>query len=131
MSVSNGRFQRKLTNGRNLDDGVGVGFNQTHKTVDVVGKVLPPDVFTARSWGLLHQAGILTTPHHDAEGGGTFVVPFSGCKIWICIRIKDPEIDRKTFAEYISRVADRDEVLSTFKERIQCQVIYAYPGDLM
>ncbi|KAH0833798.1 hypothetical protein J3R83DRAFT_10946 [Lanmaoa asiatica] len=113
-----------------LDDGISVGFNQTHHLIDVDGSDLPPDTFLVGSWGLLHQAAILTYPHHDAEGACTWVMPYNGCKVWICIKVK-ASFDRKKLAEFLAKLANRENVMSSFEDDVECEIVYLYPGDLV
>ncbi|KAF8418657.1 hypothetical protein L210DRAFT_3655539 [Boletus edulis BED1] len=112
-----------------LDDGISVGFNQTHHVVDVDGSDLPPDTFLVGSWGLLHQAAIMTYPHHDAEGACTWVMPYNGCKIWTCIKVKT-RFDRKELATFLAKLANRENSMSGFGDDVECETAYLYPGDL-
>ncbi|KAH0826479.1 hypothetical protein J3R83DRAFT_5482 [Lanmaoa asiatica] len=113
-----------------LDDGISTGFNQTHHLVDVEGSDLPPDTFLVSSWGLLHQAAIVTYPHHDAEGACTWVMPYNGCKVWTCIKVRSL-FDRKKLAGFLAKLANRENIMSSFEDDVECETVYLYPGDLV
>lgn len=47
------------------------------------------DVVHTQSWGLLHQAGSVTYPHHNTAGQHIWVLNMAGYKFWIIFKIKD------------------------------------------
>ncbi|KAG2034363.1 hypothetical protein BDR03DRAFT_984361 [Suillus americanus] len=57
---------------RQLDHGIGHGWNQTTTNYPIQDKV-HPDNFLLNGWSLLHQSGVLTDAHQDSDGGVTFV----------------------------------------------------------
>ncbi|KAF8547667.1 hypothetical protein OG21DRAFT_1527002 [Imleria badia] len=113
-----------------LDNGISVGFNQTHQVVDVGGMNLPPDTLLVGSWGLLYQVAIVTYLHHNADGACTWVMPYNRCKIWTCIKVKTP-FDYKKLTSFYATLTNRDNALSDFEDNIECETIYQYAGDLV
>ncbi|KAG6370429.1 hypothetical protein JVT61DRAFT_12043 [Boletus reticuloceps] len=112
-----------------LDDGILVGFNQTHHIVDVDGSDLPLDTFLVSLWGLLYQTAIMMYPHHNAEGACTWVMPYNGCKVWTCIKVKT-WFDHKELAIFVAKLANRENPMSGFGDDVECETAYLYPGDL-
>lgn len=94
-------------------------------------KKLPGDVWTVRSWGLAHHAGIVTYPHHDADGAGTFVIPYSGSKNWVCIKVKPEVVPRNNLSDFLEALTDPDTLLSDFSDSIDVETIHVSRGDLM
>ncbi|KAF8065969.1 hypothetical protein FPV67DRAFT_1670545 [Lyophyllum atratum] len=72
-----------------LDDGYSWGYNNLPEILK--GERLVGDFHRARSWALLHHAGVLTFIHHDAEGLLTFIRILIGGKMWGIVRPKDYE----------------------------------------
>ncbi|KAH0825904.1 hypothetical protein J3R83DRAFT_7657 [Lanmaoa asiatica] len=114
-----------------LDDGLTMGWNQTQGAITVDEKLLPGDVWTIRSWGLAHHAGVLTYIHHDSEGLGTHIIPFSGIKNWIIVSTKRGKVTRDELTTFLMELTDSDRLLSQFTDKIDCETIHLYPGDLI
>ncbi|KAG6370691.1 hypothetical protein JVT61DRAFT_11072 [Boletus reticuloceps] len=81
-------------------------------------------------WGLLHQTAIITYPHHNAEGPCTWVMPYNGCKVWMCIKVKKL-LHQKKFASFLAMLANRENLMSSFEGDVECETIYLYPGNLV
>ena len=99
------------------------------------------DAIYTKNWELIHTAGAVTLEHHDAEGFGTFLYIWHGCKMWgIC---RPPGYtDAKTRAEldklnemFIRQNWDGElpELWQLEWEKLGGKVfsITARPGDLM
>lgn len=67
---------------RNLNHGLVHGWNHTTYNIDIKQNVHQEN-FTVKGWGLLHHAGFLAYPHHDAKGSVTWVKMEFGIKFWI------------------------------------------------
>lgn len=93
--------------------------------------LIPGDVWTVRSWGLAHHAGILTYPHHDAEGASTYVIPLSGVKNWVTICLKDGKVTRDKLPAFLEDLSSSDQLLSQFADKVDFETIHLHPGDLM
>lgn len=89
------------------------------------------DLWTVRSWRLAHHAGILTYPHHDAEGAGTFVIPYSGTKIWLCIKVNSQKVPRDELSNLCAEISSPDEPLSRLGDAIRVETVHANTGDLV
>lgn len=92
--------------------------------------MLSGDVWTVRSWGLLHHAGILTHAHHDAEGALTWAGNLFGEKNWVVLFFKNPP-PREQLAEFLTQLSDPKKRLREFADRIEAQTLHVHPGDLM
>ncbi|KIK37150.1 hypothetical protein CY34DRAFT_109229 [Suillus luteus UH-Slu-Lm8-n1] len=90
-----------------------------------------PDVFLNRSWGLLHQAGIYTAPHHDSNGKNTFVKIVSGMKMWCVYHLDDASVPRDQAADVFHRLCDIDGDLSQLPEGLVAEVIILHAGDML
>jgi len=113
-----------------LDDGLTLGWAQTQGGIPVDNQMIPGDVWTVRSWGIAHHAGILTYPHHDAEGALTFVVPLAGIKNWVIIRAKACKQEREDFTRLLLDVSSSQRLLSDSKQQVDVETVHLYPGDL-
>ncbi|KAI9452915.1 hypothetical protein HD554DRAFT_2179724 [Boletus coccyginus] len=113
-----------------LDDGLCLGWAQTQGDIPVDNQMMPGDVWTVRSWGIAHHAGILTYPHHDAEGAGTFVAPLAGIKNWMIIVTKARKQERGQFMCLLTDLTDSQRLLSDLKQQVDAETIHLYPGDL-
>ncbi|KAG1753303.1 hypothetical protein EDB19DRAFT_1824049 [Suillus lakei] len=67
-----------------------------------------PDVFLGQSWGLLHQAGIYTTPHHDSNRQNTFITIVSSIKMWSIYDIEDTLLSCDEAAGLFNRLCNID-----------------------
>ncbi|KAF8418644.1 hypothetical protein L210DRAFT_3655529 [Boletus edulis BED1] len=114
-----------------LDDGQCIGWNQTQQSVPVSDKLIHGDIWTSRSWGLLHHAGILTYPHHDAEGMCTFAIPMSGAKSWVLMFPKKGALSRSELPAYLRKLTDPTKSPSAFSDKIHMEVVHLVAGDLI
>lgn len=89
------------------------------------------DIFLNRSWGLLHQAGIYTAPHHDSNGKNTFVKIVSGMKMWCVYHLDDASVPRDQAADVFHRLCDIDGDLSQLPEGLVAEVIILHAGDML
>jgi hypothetical protein len=90
-----------------------------------------PDTFLNRSWGLLHQAGIYTAPHHDSNGKVTFVKIVSGMKMWCVYYLDDASVPRDEAADIFYRLCDIDSDLSKLPKGLVAEVIILHAGDML
>lgn len=68
---------------------------------------VPPDVWRTRLWVLLHHAGFLTYPHHDANGLMTYILPEDGWKFWAIMAPK-----------HLTGSESREQLTKLFEESI-------------
>ncbi len=101
----------------------------------------------ARSWALIHHAGIFTPPHHDADGYAVWIKVVAGSKAW-CI-IKPRNEGSLTKEEYLSAldpltleegsgegmdedVGEKNEHLSALsKGDFDIEYVWLNPGDIL
>ncbi|KAG1828889.1 hypothetical protein DFJ58DRAFT_737581 [Suillus subalutaceus] len=115
---------------RNLDHGLAHGWNQT--TYDVpISSNIHPENFTVKGWALLHHAGFLTYPHHDAEGSLTWVRIEVGVKFWVVFRPKDRQNDRKHLQDFALRLGNFTENEAWIRANCDAEVITLLPGDIL
>ncbi|KAF8549165.1 hypothetical protein OG21DRAFT_1500591 [Imleria badia] len=114
-----------------LDDGLCLGWAQTQGLVPVDNQLLPGDIWTVGSWAIAHHAGIVTYPHHDAEGAGTYAIPLSGIKNWVLFAIKDQQITRQRLPRFLANLSHPDSRLDEFLAQVDAETIHLYPGDLI
>ena len=81
-----------------------------------------------RSWALGHHAGIVTYPHHDADGAGTFAIVTSGVKNWVVMR---PKHSRKALPHFLARLSTSTSRLPDFSHSMEAETIHLHPGDLL
>jgi hypothetical protein len=115
---------------RNLDHGLAHGWNHTTYDVPIISNVHPEN-FTVKGWGLLHHAGFLTYPHHDAEGSLTWVKMEVGMKFWVVFRPIDRHDDRKHLQEIAIKLGDFTENEVWIRENCHAEVITIMPGDML
>ncbi|KAH7921359.1 hypothetical protein BV22DRAFT_1132340 [Leucogyrophana mollusca] len=114
-----------------LDDGLAVGFSQTTTQYSLEGKSVSSDVHSARSWGLAHQAAVMTYTHHDADGAGTYIIVLSGAKFWTVVFEKDPKRRHGDMRKTAPTITNMD-CLGEYDEAVyEVETIYAFPGDLI
>ncbi|KAG2352812.1 hypothetical protein BDR07DRAFT_1497598 [Suillus spraguei] len=113
-----------------LDHGLVYGWNQTTVDCPIRSGKVHPDNFTVKSWALLHQAGYVSYPHHDADGAVTFLQIQSGVKFWVVFRTKE-KLSRTALQKAQMLFANwrnnREEIDSTWHG----EVITLLPGDLL
>lgn len=90
-----------------------------------------PDAFLNRSWGLLHQAGIYTAPHHDSNGRITFVRIVSGMKMWAVYDLEDTSASRDEASDAFYRLCDIDSDLSQLPKGLVAEVVVLHAGDML
>jgi hypothetical protein len=115
---------------RNIDHGLVHGWNATTYDVPVVSKVHPEN-FTVKGWGLLHHAGFLTYPHHDAEGSVTWIKMEVGIKFWVIFHPKDRLNDRKHLQELAIKLGNFTHNIPWIKEHCDAELVTLYPGDML
>jgi hypothetical protein len=84
-----------------------------------------------KGWGLLHQAGYLTYPHHDAEGTLTWVRMEFGLKFWTVFRLKAQYDDRIHIQEVVCRLGNLTEHEAWAREHCDAEVITLTRGDIL
>ncbi|KAG2368455.1 hypothetical protein BDR07DRAFT_1478227 [Suillus spraguei] len=115
---------------RNLDHGIAHGWNETTYDVPITSNVHPEN-FTAKGWALLHHAGYLTYPHHDAEGSLTWVRMEVGVKFWVVFRPKDRQNDRKHLQDFALKLGNFTENQAWIRANCDAEVITLLPGDIL
>ncbi|KAG2110434.1 hypothetical protein BD769DRAFT_1674595 [Suillus cothurnatus] len=90
-----------------------------------------PDVFLNRSWGLLHQAGIYTAPHHDSNGRISYVRIVSGMKMWAVYDLEDTSVSREEASDAFYRLCDIDSDLSQLPKGLVAEVVVLHAGDIL
>lgn len=115
---------------RNLDHGLVYGWNQTAHSVPILSKVHPEN-FTVKGWAILHHAGYLTYPHHDAEGTLTWLRMEIGVKFWAVFRPKNNHHDRNHLQEFVTRLVDFTNHEEWVRKHCDGEVIVLRPGDIV
>lgn len=113
---------------RRLDDGMGIGWAQTHTTARYESMHLPADIWSGRTWGMAHHAGIVSYAHHDAAGAATYCIPMAGVKSWV---IFSPNITRNKMKSTLGDLICGGMVPSKHSDGVGCETIHLYPGDLL
>ena len=93
------------------------------------GTKVPADIWTVRSWALRHHAAITTYPHHDTEGAATFVIPISGVKNWVAIRVK--QTTRNGLPGFLTELGGHKCSITDFLDHVEAETIHLNPGDLV
>jgi hypothetical protein len=114
----------------NLDHGLAYGWSQTTHRVPIISKVHPEN-FTVRGWGILHHAGYLSYPHHDAEGTLTWLRMEHGVKFWVVFRPKNNRDDRKHLQEFVTRLVDFTNHEEWVRKHCDAEVIVLRPGNIV
>ncbi|KAG2045851.1 hypothetical protein BDR06DRAFT_1015241 [Suillus hirtellus] len=114
----------------NLDHGLVHGWNQTTHCVPIRSYV-HSDNFTTKGWGLLHHAGFLTYPHHDAEGTLTWVRMEAGIKFWVIFTLRGGENNRIGLQDLSVRLADYAKHKSWIHKHCDGEVLTLLPGDML
>ncbi|KAG1770829.1 hypothetical protein EV702DRAFT_1202303 [Suillus placidus] len=107
-----------------LDDGL-MAWHRTLQDCPLKGKFVHPDNFLVNGWGLIHQGGVVTAPHHDSEGQNTFVIGDIGLKIWVWFFYKDSK-DRRSLLQASRSLCDKYDFSQFLAESVT-----VYPGDLI
>ncbi|KAF8422594.1 hypothetical protein L210DRAFT_891763 [Boletus edulis BED1] len=115
----------------NLDDGLCLGWAQTQGILPVNDQLIRGDVWTVRSWGIAHHAGILTYPHHDAEGACTYAIPLSGVKVWVLASVKHGQVNQEELPEFVANLGNPERRLSEFAAQLDVKIIHLCAGDLI
>jgi hypothetical protein len=115
---------------RSLDHGIVHGWNQTRGVVPIISKVHPEN-FTTKGWALLHHAGFLTYPHHDAEGTLTWVRMEVGLKFWVIFWLKSGRNDRIQLRNLAVKLADFSTNIKWIQKNCDGEVITLVPGDIL
>ncbi|KAG2738049.1 hypothetical protein P692DRAFT_20759863 [Suillus brevipes Sb2] len=113
-----------------LDHGLVYGWNQTTVDCPIRSGKVHPDNFTTKSWAILHQAGFVSYPHHDADGAITFVRVETGIKFWVVFRPKH-QLSRTALQKaqmlFANFTENREEIILTW----DAEVITLLAGDLL
>ncbi|KAG2081945.1 uncharacterized protein F5147DRAFT_783481 [Suillus discolor] len=115
---------------RNLDHGLVHGWNQTTNCVPIRSHV-HPDNFTAKGWALLHHAGFVTYPHHDAEGTLTWVRMEAGIKFWAIFSLRDGANNRIGLQDLSVKLADYARHKTWIHKNCDAEVLTLRPGDML
>ncbi|KAG2136434.1 hypothetical protein DEU56DRAFT_913013 [Suillus clintonianus] len=115
---------------KNLDHGLTYGWNGTTYDVPITSKVHPEN-FSVKGWALLHHAGFLTYPHHDAEGALTWAKMEVGVKFWVVFRPKDRHDDRQHLRDMAMNLANMTENGPWIRQNCDAEVVTLYPGDII
>ncbi|KAH7904054.1 hypothetical protein BJ138DRAFT_1119778 [Hygrophoropsis aurantiaca] len=115
----------------NIDDGLVLGWNQTTAYNDNVGAKVSPGNWMSTSWALAHHPGVLTYPHHDADGYNTFMVVMSGAKFWIVIRLNDPAAPFEDTRALIETICTHTTRPAMWADRATAEVVFLNPGDAL
>ncbi|KAG2335959.1 hypothetical protein BDR05DRAFT_1006297 [Suillus weaverae] len=115
---------------RNLDHGLAHGWNHTSYDVEIKSNVHPEN-FTVKGWGLLHHAGFLTYPHHDAEGSLTWVRMDVGIKFWVVFRPINRRDDRKHLQDIAIKLGNFTQNEPWIRANCYAEVITLMPGDTL
>ncbi|KAG2359130.1 hypothetical protein BDR07DRAFT_1488640 [Suillus spraguei] len=114
-----------------LDSSIVNGWNQT--TVDCpIGDRVHPDNFLVHSWSLLHGPAYWTNPHHDADGGATFIQIETGEKKWGLWRLIQEDTTTRTnlsskALELTDLYRNRENILDTWHG----EIVTLLPGDML
>ncbi|KAG1720983.1 uncharacterized protein EDB91DRAFT_1256739 [Suillus paluster] len=115
---------------RNIDHGLVYGWNQTTHSVPMQSDVHPEN-FTVKGWALLHHAGFLTYPHHDAEGTLTWVRMEVGVKFWVIFRPKYHHRNRLHLQQFATKLVDFTSHKKWLEKHCDGEVIVLRPGDML
>ncbi|KAG2097933.1 uncharacterized protein F5147DRAFT_777801 [Suillus discolor] len=107
-----------------LDDGL-MAWHRSIRDCPLEGKFVHPDNFLVNGWGLIHQGGVVTTPHHDSEGQNTFVIGDIGLKFWVWFFYKGPK-DRQALLHASTSLCDEYDF-----SQFATESITVHPGDLI
>ncbi|KAG2114041.1 hypothetical protein BD769DRAFT_1673604 [Suillus cothurnatus] len=113
-----------------LDHGLVYGWNQTTVDCPIRSGKVHPDNFTMKSWALLHQAGFVSYPHHDADGAITFVRIEIGIKFWVVFHPKHTLCRtalQKAQMLFSNFVNNRKEIMLTWS----AEIVTLLDGDLL
>ncbi|KAG2336061.1 hypothetical protein BDR05DRAFT_953632 [Suillus weaverae] len=115
----------------NLDSGIVNGWNQT--TVDwPIGEKVHPDNFTVHSWALAHGPAYWTYPHHDSDGGATFVQIETGEKKWGLYKpTREDTITRTDLCDMAPKLLGFHRNRQTIEENWHGEVVTLLPGDML
>ncbi|KAG2353796.1 hypothetical protein BDR07DRAFT_1495650 [Suillus spraguei] len=114
----------------NLDHGIAHGWSETMYDVPISSNIHPEN-FTVKGWALVHHAGYLTYPHHDAEGSLTWVRMEVGVKFWVVFRPKDRQNDRKHLQDFALKLGNFTENQAWIRANCDAEVITLLPGDIL
>jgi hypothetical protein len=91
-----------------------------------------PDNFTVRSWALLHGPAYWTNPHHDSDGGATFIQIETGQKKWGLFRpINEDTVTRTNLSEMALTLVDLYRNRENIQENWHGEIVTLLPGDIL
>ena len=105
-----------------------IGWAQTHDAASYEFKQLPADIWSGRTWGIAHHAGILSYPHHDADGAATYCIPMAGVKCWAVITLN---VTRDRMKNALDSLVCSAALLSQHSNKADYETIHLDPGDLL
>ncbi|KAG1817588.1 uncharacterized protein BJ212DRAFT_1299129 [Suillus subaureus] len=114
---------------KNLDHGIIHGWNQTCTCVPIISKVHLEN-FTTKGWGLLHHAGFLTYPHHDAEWTLMWLRMEVGIKFWVIFWLRSGRSDHIQLWNLSVKLADYTRNITWIQKNCDVEVIMLMPGDM-
>ncbi|KAG0692823.1 hypothetical protein DFH29DRAFT_1008067 [Suillus ampliporus] len=121
-----GGLPRRL---RNLDHGLRCGWGGTTRECPIYLAVHPEN-FVNKSWAMLHSAGYVTNPHHDADGLSTWVGPEDGMKFWVVFRLKSTKGGRAHLAKAIMMLLNYPTNRQAVEQCWDAEVVTLLPGDI-
>ncbi|KAG2063549.1 hypothetical protein BDR04DRAFT_1123182 [Suillus decipiens] len=113
-----------------IDHGLVYGWNETTHVVPIT-RTIHPENFTVKGWGMVHHAGFLTYPHHDAEGTLTWIRMEVGVKLWVYFRPRGRQHDRSHLQNIATRLVNFTEHTEWLKRHCNAEVITLLPGDIL
>jgi hypothetical protein len=97
-----------------------------------IGEKVHPDNFTVHSWALIHGPAYWTHPHHDSDGGATFIQIETGEKKWGLWRpICEHTITRTALADMALTLTDLYKKRDIVQENWHVEVVTLLPGDML
>ncbi|KAG2060477.1 hypothetical protein BDR06DRAFT_966967 [Suillus hirtellus] len=113
-----------------LYHGLIYGWNQTTVDCPIHSGKVHPDNFTTKSWLLLHHAGFVSHPHHNADGTMTFVQIETGIKFWVVFHTRNT-LSRTAFQKaqmlFANFAKNQEEIILTW----EAEVITLLDGDIL
>jgi predicted RNA-binding protein YlxR (DUF448 family) len=80
---------------------------------------------------LLHQAGYVSYPHHDADGVATYIRIESGAKMWVFFRLKSDKGGRAAYANAMMNLVDYANHKEEVHKLWDAEVVFLSPGNIV
>jgi hypothetical protein len=90
-----------------------------------------PENFTVKGWGMVHDAGFLTYPHHDAEGTLTWIWMEVGVKMWVYFRPRSRQNECSHLQNIAMHLVNFTENMEWLKQHCDTEVITPLPGNIL